>query len=624
MDHLSQQQQHQQQQHSRDHQRPLPRRSRPPPSSASNSQQPTTSDPQLSRCTPTAPPLSPDTPYTPAGSSAPIATQPSKSSASPAVPTSTTDPPSNEETFASIISYDDRPFSARDDAWRSAEFLREMAQIIGDSERQFQMDWTKLLSLPLNPYSISFRIPQGLNLKRVTFEKGCLNLKDFAYRTLIDEQEYLSGSSSDAQGRRSARRAAKRRFRAIRMPDLSWKASYAVTVGVEYRYLIAGTAAVKAEPEHCKAGLLLGIVHAALVHSIMGASLGLSVYRASFARVFALSDTVVAVDDFRRDGAVDRVPDILGADDFLAFFRRLSNRTLAERLPFTFANEADTAATLDVLGRWSHAAVKQLLPQPRAGPFTRLRPGQSVAVELLEHAETIYTDERLRERKQPPRTSPSRSRKRKLSSPSAADAGSSQRRRTADAMPTESRKVVAMATAAISVAPVSDPESQSRSHVSPRSAADSVSDSELLRSPCAFLGGRSPPAVEHCDVDQEENARPSEPSPRMPSHASEDSADDYDYGYDGDDDIDDNADADAETMDFLPPATARRVRFKEHRVPMPTVPDDSRTDVFYWPQQQRTASVYVLGKILRLMRIKVVFVQKETMDQLIAEHCADA
>lgn len=117
-----------------------------------------------------------------------------------------------------------------------------------------------------------------------------------------------------------------------------------------------------------KAGLCEALIYAALAHTIAGAKLGLSIYRCCFARVYALTDTLIAVDDMRVDtagqtatGEPDRTA--LTAHAFVDYLCTRSTTTLAQKCLYSFVDENATGIVLDTVGAWSRVALRKSLLQ---------------------------------------------------------------------------------------------------------------------------------------------------------------------------------------------------------------------------------------------------------------------
>lgn len=183
---------------------------------------------------------------------------------------------------------------------------------------------------------------------------------------------------------RSTRRFERWIVKHARSPNLLWTASPA------WRAPMTATASgsLRGWIDLGRECILQSIIYAAFTCKVTGAVLGPCVFRASFGRVFVLSNGVIAMEDIRtlvEREATDRVLNVLDASGFSDFVTRMKDESIEERLPYTFLREEEGANDnqLEAPGSWAHAAYRLMLGQPRNGQFARQPPVKSALVTEL-------------------------------------------------------------------------------------------------------------------------------------------------------------------------------------------------------------------------------------------------
>lgn len=283
-------------------------------------------------------------------------------------------------TLADVTAYDPTPLPTRSEAHLYAQRLAYMrTSSIDRADVHFRDPWRELLSLPFPKHSYNSGVQTVSPLKRLTVDSRP------ALRH-IRLQKPLNGRFART---RSTRRFERWTLKHARCPELLWTAS------ADWDAPVTATAsgAVRGWIDLGREALLQSVIYAALTRQVTGAVLGLRVFRASFGRVFALSDRVFAMEDVRTPAkrGADGVPHVLDAEGFADFVRGMKDDTIEERLPYSFSrkDEGTNDAQLHVLSVWTHAAHRLVLDQPRNGRFARLPPVMSEFVtELLSRAET--------------------------------------------------------------------------------------------------------------------------------------------------------------------------------------------------------------------------------------------
>lgn len=278
-------------------------------------------------------------------------------------------------TFADATPYDSTPLSSRNEAHYLAQHLAHRCNDdLYPADVHFLDPWENLLNLPFPKRSWHSGLQRAMPLKCLTVD-GRPALRSIKLARPLDPR---------LQRRRSTRRFERWILKHARTPELLWTASPAPNAPMT----ATASGSVRGWIDLGREAILQSVIYAALTYQVTGAALGLCVFRASFGRMFALNDRVIAMEDIRSPSereTMGRVPHVLDADEFSHFAVRMKDDTIEERLPFTFLSEEEGTndAQLEALSNWTHAAYRLMLKQPRNGRFSRLPRVKSDLVEEL-------------------------------------------------------------------------------------------------------------------------------------------------------------------------------------------------------------------------------------------------
>lgn len=213
--------------------------------------------------------------------------------------------------------------------------------------------------------------------------QGCPRLHDLSLHQTITDVLTDSATSASSQRRTPAQREADRNQRGIRKPDIVWWAS-ALLYSTRFT-ILPGVSEIKCDVEKAKAGFVQGILYTAQVHSLTGAQLGSSIFKVKFARFFALSENVVAVDALNFVAGTASAASAMNANSLFDILESLTNAAFVDSLPLSLRapDGAVDKSGLAAIAKWSRCAYRQLLRLPSQEPLRRLPRSRSVAADQL-------------------------------------------------------------------------------------------------------------------------------------------------------------------------------------------------------------------------------------------------